>query len=211
MLIFPAILTDKKEKLEEMLRITRTFSPNVHIDITDGAFVRSSSINYDSLPKIDIFTEIHLMVNFPSDYIRGFKDKGARRIIFHIEGKEKKEETIKNIKGEKIEVGISLNPETEIEEIKPFLDEVDMVLIMSVKPGFYGSQFIFDVLHKARRLKEKRPNLCLEMDGGIKLSNIGLIKSSGIDIAAVGSEIFLSEDPAFAFRNLLKAVGSENG
>lgn len=203
MLIFPAILTDKKEKLEEMLRITKTFSPNVHIDIADGAFVSSSSINYDSLPKTDIFTEIHLMVDFPSNYIKGFKDKGAGRIIFHIEAKEDIEETIKNIKREKMGVGISLNPETEIAKLKPFLDEVDMVLIMSVKPGFYGSPFIPDTLNKAKKLKNERPNLCLEMDGGIKLSNILSLKSSGIDIAAVGSEIFLSENPALVF-NLLK-------
>lgn len=204
MLIFPAILTDKKEKLEEMLRITSTFSLNVHIDIMDGMFVPPLSINYPDLPKTDIFMEIHLMVNFPSDYIGGFRDKRAKRIIFHIEGKENPEKIIKNIKEKNMQVGISLNPETNIEKIEPFLDRVDMVLIMSVTPGFYGSKFIEDTLDKAKRLKKERPDLCLEMDGGIKLSNIFLLKSSGIDIAAVGSEIFLSENPALTYENLLK-------
>lgn len=204
MLIFPAILTDKKEELEEMLKITRTFSSNVHIDITDGAFVSSRTISYPSLPKTDLFMEVHLMVNFPSDYISGFKERGAKRIIFHIEAEEKVEKTIKKIKDEKIGVGISLNPETTIEKIEPFLDELDIVLIMSVVPGFYGSPFIPDALDKAKKLKKERPWLCLEMDGGIKLSNILLVKSSGIDIAAVGSEIFLSENPALAYEKLLK-------
>lgn len=204
MLIFPAILTDKEEKLKEMIRIASSFSSNVHIDIMDGIFVPSYSISYDSLYKTDIFIEIHLMVNFPCNYIAGFKKKGANRIIFHIEGKDDVEKTIKKIKEEKMQVGIALNPETRIENIKPFLDEIDIVLVMSVNPGFYGSKFIPEVLDKARELKNIRSNLCLEMDGGIKLSNISLLKSSGIDIAAVGSEIFLSENPATTYENLLK-------
>lgn len=204
MLIYPAVLTDKKEKLEEMLKVASGFSQNVHIDIMDGNFVPSCSISYPYIPKTELFMEIHLMVNFPSNYIIGFKEKGAKRIIFHIESKDDPKETIKKIKENGIEVGISVNPETGIERIKPFLGTLDMVLIMSVVPGFYGSKFIPDVLEKARELKKERPSLCLEMDGGIKLANLSLVKEAGIDIAAVGSEIFLSENPGFAYENLLK-------
>ncbi len=204
MIVYPAILTDKREKLEEMLKSAETFCKNVHIDIMDGEFVPSKSISYSELIKTNLFMEIHLMVNFPMDYIDGFKKRGAERIFFQLESKENPNDVIKKIKGEEMEVGISINPKTTVSELKPFIDSLDMVLIMSVVPGFYGSKFIPEVLLKAKELKRENPNLMLEMDGGIKLSNIGLIKEAGVNIAAVGSEIFLSSNPALTYDNLLK-------
>ncbi|MEW6679758.1 MAG: ribulose-phosphate 3-epimerase [bacterium] len=204
MLVYPAILTEKKEELGKMLKIASAFCKNVHIDIMDGIFVPSKSIGYDDLIETDLFMEIHLMVSSPIDYIEGFKRKGAKRIIFHIEGKDSPEEAIKKIKDGGLEVGISLNPETPISKLKPFLDNLDLVVIMSVVPGFYGSTFIPNVLSKAKKLKKERSDLCLEMDGGIKLSNISLLKDAGIDIAAVGSEIFKASNPSFVFNELSK-------
>ncbi|MEW6681136.1 MAG: ribulose-phosphate 3-epimerase [bacterium] len=202
--IYPAILTEDKKELEKMLNLAETFCKNVHLDIMDGLFVPTKSISYNDLPKTSLFTEIHLMVNVPLDYVDGFKQKGAGRIIFHFEGKDNPKEVIKKIKKEGMEVGISLNPETAISNLFPFFDEIDLVLIMSVIPGFYGSKFIPEVLNKAEKLKKEKPSLMLEMDGGIKTSNISLVKEVGIDIAAVGSEIFLSENPALAYERLTK-------
>ncbi|MEW6102270.1 MAG: ribulose-phosphate 3-epimerase [bacterium] len=203
MFVYPAILTDKKEELKRMLKIAEAFCKNVHIDITDGAFVPSKSISYDDLVETNLFMEIHLMVSSPIDYVEGFKKRGAKRIIFHIESNDSPEKTIEKIKDEGLEVGISLNPETPILKIEPLFKKIDLVLIMSVVPGFYGSQFIPDVLLKAKEIKEKKPDLYLEMDGGIKLSNISLIKEAGVNIAAVGSEIFKSENPSSVFEKLL--------
>ncbi|HAW50603.1 TPA: ribulose-phosphate 3-epimerase [bacterium] len=198
--IYPAILTDKKEKFVEMARIAENFCKTIHLDIMDGEFVPTKTISFDSLIETSLLIEVHLMVVDPINYIEGFSKNGVFRIIFHLESENNPNEVIEKIRKFHLSPGIAINPETEASAVESYIDSIDMVLVMSVNPGFYGSKFIPEVLNKVKLLKKK--NILLGMDGGIKHSNIHLVKESGVDIADVGSEIFLSPDPRASFKRL---------
>jgi len=206
--IVPAILTDDPTTLETMIRQAESFTDYVQIDIMDGQFVPSRSITWEHLASIPmkISWEAHLMVLHPEDYLAGFHKAGARKVVFHHEATPSPREVIARARGLGLGVGIAINPETSVSAILPVLDEVDSVLLLTVNPGFYGSQFIPEVMDKVAELRRARPEMEIGVDGGVKEANIAQVARAGVDVICVGSAIFLQPQPAESFHRLQTLV-----
>ena len=140
----PAILTDDPIALENMVRQTETFTSYAQFDIMDGQFVPSRSITCEHIAglSIELTWEAHIMVLHPETYLEDFKQAGAEKIVFHYEATSSPKEIISLIKNVGMKVGLAINPETSISATTAYLSEVDSVLLLTVKPGFYGSKFI---------------------------------------------------------------------
>ncbi|MFO8052686.1 MAG: ribulose-phosphate 3-epimerase [Candidatus Omnitrophota bacterium] len=200
-MIVPALLSQDKEKMQEMLNICSNFAELVQIDIMDGKFVPSQSITTQELVQLKINTpnELHLMVNNPFAWIEPASQIGSKRIIFHLETEIDHKKLITDIRKSGMEAGVSLNPETKIEKLKPIINQIDLVLFMSVNPGFYGAAFIPEVLEKIKKFKKIWPDKKTAIDGGVKESNFLKIKNIGLDYICIGSAILKSENPKQAF------------
>ena len=208
MRIVPAVLTDKPDELKRMITQAEGFCDLVQIDIMDGRFVPSGSISAVDLAKIKtkLKLEIHLMVEEPGKYLEPFRRAGAKRIVFHYESKEDPAGVLQKIRALGMEAGIAINPETPVSKVEGYFKDIDVLLFLSVNPGFYGSKFIPGVCDKARALKEIRGRPIIAMDGGLKMDNILTIKEAGVDLACVGSGIFGKGDPKENYRNLAEMV-----
>ncbi len=206
MKIVPAILTSNISEFLEMLRKAEEFSPYNQIDIMDGRFVPSVSITISQLEtlnyKVKSFIEAHLMVEEPLNWLRPFYEFGAKRIIFHFEIRRDKEEVIREIRKVGLSVGLAVNPSTEVGDFSYLVDKVDLVLFMSVTPGFYGSKFIPFTLDKIREFKRFWPDKPIGIDGGINFSTIKEVFPLKIDSICVGSAIFKSKSPKESYERL---------
>ncbi len=202
--VVPAILTDDPQTLERMIRLTESFTNYAQLDIMDGQFVPSQSITWQHLANLHIKLnwEAHLMVLHPENYLKDFCQAGAQRVIFHYEATSSPREVISLIRELKSGVGLAINPETTASDILPLVHEVDSILLMTVNPGFYGNQFIPEVMDKVTELRRARPDLEIGVDGGVKESNISQIARSGVDVIYVGSAIFLQPEPGESFCHL---------
>ena len=200
----PAILTDDPRALETMVRQTETFASYAQFDIMDGQFVPSRSITCEHIAKLTpkLNWEAHLMVLHPEAYLEDFQRAGAQKIVFHYEATSSPREVISLVRNLDMRVGLAINPETPVATITPLINEIDSVLFLSVNPGFYGSQFIPEVLDKIAAFRNAQPNLEIGIDGGIKESNIARIARTGVDVIYVGSAIFLQPQPGESFRRL---------
>lgn len=184
----------------------------MHLDVMDGHFVPNITFGAPVIKYVRSFTDkpfdVHLMISEPLRYIDDFCDAGADIITFHIESDSDAIETIKKIKSRGVKAGLVVKPKTSVEEVFPYLDELDMVLIMTVEPGFGGQSFMADMLPKVRALKAEitRRNLdvLIEADGGISDKNIALCAEAGVDVAVAGTAVFKAENPAEAIANLKK-------
>ena len=206
--LVPAILTDDPEALERMVRQAETFTNFAQIDIMDGQFVPSLSITWQDLASlsINLTWEAHLMVMHPENYLEGFRQAGAQKVIFHYEANNSPQEVISQARNMGLEVGLAINPETPVTAIAHLINDIDSILLLSVNPGFYGSQFIPEVMDKVAELHHVRPDLEIGMDGGINESNIAEIAQSGVDVICVGSAIFRQPQPAESFQHLLSLM-----
>jgi len=206
--IVPAILTDDPAALEKMVRQAKSFTDYVQIDIMDGRFVPSRSIIREQVAGLSIKLrwEAHLMVTHPEEHLEVFQQAGASKIIFHHEATASPTEVISRIKNLGLEAGLAINPETPVSAIVPCINDVDSILLLTVNPGFYGSQFIPEVMDKVTELRNIQPGIEIGVDGGIKESNIKEIASVGVDYICVGSAIFLQADPAESYRRLQSLV-----
>ncbi len=203
--VVPAILTEDPSALETMVRQAETFTTYVQFDFMDGRFVPSRGIALKHLADLSIKLswEAHLMVLRPEDYLEGLQQAGARRVVFHYEAVPSPREVISLVRSLGLEVGLAVNPETPVSAILPLASEVDSVLFLSVNPGFYGSQFIPEVLDKIVEFRSAQPGVETGIDGGIKESNIAQVARSRPDVIYVGSAIFLQPQPDESFRRLL--------
>ena len=206
--VVPAILTDDPKAMETMVRQAETFTNYVQFDIMDGQFVPSQSITCEHLDSLAIKLnwDAHLMVLHPEDYLESFHRAGAQRITFHFEATETPRQVISQIREIGLEVGLAVNPETPVSAIIPLAALVDSVLFMSVRPGFYGSPFIPEVLDTIREFRKAQPDMEIGIDGGIKENNIVQVAQSGADYICVGSAIFLQPDPGASFRHLTNLI-----
>lgn len=201
MKVAPSILTADFLTLKQELKSIET-ADRFHIDIMDGNFVPNISFGpyitklANNLTTVPL--DIHLMVDWPDFWIDKFNLSNTYNITFHYEAKSDISKTIAKIKETGKKVGISIKPKTEVKEIHTLLKEIDLVLVMSVEPGFGGQKFIESALGKIRELKTYREkhelNFEIEVDGGVDSSNIEKIKEAGADIVVAGSYIFNQTD-----------------
>ena len=174
----------------------------VHMDVMDGNFVPNISFGADIIKslrsKSSLPFDVHLMISNPIKYIESFADVGADIITFHIESDSDVMHTIEKIKNKGKKVGISLKPNTPAKVIFPYLEYIDLVLIMTVEPGFGGQKFMCEQLKKSLLIKEYTGNtkLLIEVDGGINLDTINEVKNYPIDICVSGTCIFNSSTPS---------------
>lgn len=182
----------------------------VHMDVMDGNFVPNISFGADVIKslrsKSNLPFDTHLMINNPFDYIENFANAGSDIITFHIEAKSDTLKTINEIKKYGKKVGISLKPGTPPETLLPFLNYVDLVLIMTVEPGFGGQKFMENQMEKATFIKKHAQNkdLLIEVDGGVNFETIETIKKYPVDICVSGTCIFHSENAHEAIEKLKK-------
>ncbi len=170
----------------------------LHIDVMDGMFVPSISFGMPVITSIRkesrLFFDVHLMVQDPIRYIEEFVKDGADSITVHVEACEDVRAALGEIKTHGIECGISINPETSVEAVVPYLEMVDMVLVMTVHPGFGGQKLIPETLKKVEYLaglrKERNLHYNIEIDGGVNRKNLGEIVSLGVDIVVAGTAVF---------------------
>lgn len=213
--VTPAILTDDPAELRRMMALTETFTDLVHMDIMDGQFVPTGSISAADIAAVPttLRWKAHLMVKNPMDYLEAFSEAGARLITFHVENFEDLREArfvIARARELKMGVGIAVNPDTELPDFLPLADEVDSVLFMSVHPGYYGAEFIPEVLRKLMDFRQKARGVYTSIDGGVKDYNIGLIARTDVDEICVGSAVYREENPAAAYRRLVALANSRS-
>ena len=197
--ISPSILSADFSQLgKEIKKLENAGADMIHVDVMDGHFVPNLTIGppvIKALKKNSLLPfDVHLMISPVHKYIESYANAGADIITIHPEATNDLLGSINKIREFKKKVGVSLNPETKIETIKEHLDQIDLILIMSVNPGFGGQKFMPEVLNKVKKLDEIRKNLKLnfviEIDGGINFENSKLAIESGVDILVSGTTIF---------------------
>ncbi len=202
-LIAPSILSADGSKLgEEILAVEKAGAGWIHIDVMDGHFVPNITMGpsiISSLRKITKLPfDVHLMIEDPDRYIESFYKAGADVITVHVEASANLSRTVELIKSYGLKAGVSLNPATPLTQIEEIVRHIDLLLIMSVNPGFGGQQFIGTSLTKITRAKKMLDGLprrpLLEVDGGVNLKNIGDISEAGADVIVAGAAIFGSGD-----------------
>lgn len=197
--IAPSILSADFSKLgEEIELLDKGGADYIHIDVMDGAFVPNITLGAPIVKALrnrtDKVFDVHLMVESPSRYIDDFVDAGADIITIHYEAEKHIDRAIQYIKSKGVKAGVVLNPGTPTIMIKDLIKDLDMVLIMSVNPGFGGQSFIEYSLEKVKEVDEMRKkynkNLIIEIDGGIGLNNIKAAREAGVDVAVAGSAVY---------------------
>jgi len=197
--IAPSILSADFSKLgEEILAVEAAGADWIHIDVMDGHFVPNITIGpgpIQSLRKITRLPfDVHLMIENPERYIDAFADAGSDVITVHVEAARHLHRIIAHIRERGIKAGVSLNPATPLVQVEPILNDVDVLLIMTVNPGFGGQKFINSALPKIRKAREMvnstAHNVAIEVDGGVTLDNIKSIAEAGADIIIAGASVF---------------------
>jgi len=209
--IAPSLLSADPKRINDEIKEVGDYADLFHVDVMDGKFVPPKT------PFIDLYfvksitthrpLDVHLMVEEPSDeFLQGFIDAGASSITVHVEACHQPGHQLKYIKEQGVKSAISLKPKTPLESIIPYLDLVDMVLVMTVEPGWAGQKFMEDMMPKIEELRKLKPNLDIEVDGGIDPSTAFIAKKAGANIFVAGSAIFGKKDRVEAITELRNSI-----
>lgn len=209
----PSLLSADFARVGEQLSLLEGAGvPYLHLDVMDGIFVPNITFGMPVIQSIrkagKMVFDVHLMITEPGRYVEEFAKAGADIVNFHVEATEDPAAVLAKIKGTGAKAGITIKPGTPAEAVKPYLPEVDMVLVMTVEPGFAGQKFMPEQVEKIRRLAEWKEELGLaydiEVDGGITLENVRTVLDAGANVIVAGSAVLGKEDIAGAAREFLK-------
>lgn len=204
--IIPAIIAKNQKELERRINKVVDFVDIIQLDFMDGKFVPNNSIDFDfKLPKTKCKFESHLMINDPEKWISKYGSK-VDTILVHFESIKDPMSIIHLVKDKNKKVGFVLNPETSIFKIENYLDYLDQVLIMTVNPGFYGSPFLHEMIEKISNLRKIKPELDIEVDGGVVPETIDLVNKAGANMFVSGSYIVKSNNVKESINNLKKII-----
>ena len=214
-IIAPSMLSCNFGKLEEEIEmVNKSDADWFHLDIMDGVFVPNITFG---TPILDVFKkysekhlDMHLMIVNPENYVEKFASLGANTITVHYEACDNLKDTIKLIKKLNVKAGVAINPDTDVSLLKEYIDQIDLVCLMSVFPGFSGQKFINETYERLKSLKtiisNSNANTIIQIDGGVSLDNAKKLVSIGADILVAGSFVFKSECPKKTIEKLYTAI-----
>lgn len=201
--VIPAILETTLAGIKRKVELVKPYCPLVQLDVMDGQFVSKKTYNSpQGLAELPVQWEIHLMISRPELFIKKWCLPNVRRIIVHYEATSNVNEIIRLVKEENKEIGLAINPETEVYPLEEFISQLDLVLVLGVHPGASGQKFEKNVLKKIKELKENHPSVKIEVDGGVDEETRDIIVKAGADILVSASFLFSNENFPTRFEKL---------